>query len=86
MNVRTNLLLPRDLVEEVDRIAGPRGRSRFFADAARRRLRQESGLRMVRETAGVLRAEDYPHWATSEDVVEWITDRRAEKTEPRDER
>ena len=86
MNVRTNLLLPRDLVEEVDRIAGPRGRSRFFADAARRRLQQESGLRMVRDTAGALRTEDYPHWATSEDVVRWISDRRSEKTEPRDER
>ena len=35
MNVRTNLLLPADLVAELDHVAGPRNRSRFVADAVR---------------------------------------------------
>ena len=35
MNVRTNLLLPKDLVDEVDRFAGQRGRSRYVAEALR---------------------------------------------------
>ena len=33
MSVRTNLLLSEDLVKEVDHIAGPRGRSRYVAEA-----------------------------------------------------
>ena len=35
MAVRTNLMLPPELVAEVDRIAGPRNRSRYVAEAVR---------------------------------------------------
>lgn len=81
MNVRTNLLLPKDLVEEVDRYAGPRGRSRYVAEALTERLRRDRLREAVRRTAGVLRADDYPHWATSEKVVEWVRQQRAEETD-----
>jgi metal-responsive CopG/Arc/MetJ family transcriptional regulator len=82
MTVRTNLLLPRELVEEVDRYAGPRGRSRYVAEALAARLRRDRLRDVVRRTAGVLKTEDYPHWATSEDVVAWVRERRAEVTDP----
>lgn len=82
MNVRTNLLLPDDLVAEVDRIAGPRNRSRYFAEAARKAIRRDQLREVVEQTAGALKAEDYPHWATSEDVVNWIRASRAEVTDP----
>lgn len=81
MNVRTNLLLPKALVEEVDRYAGPRGRSRYVAEALEARLRRDRLHGAVRATAGRLRAEDYPHWETPDKVVEWVRDRRAELTE-----
>lgn len=82
MHVRTNLLLPRDLVREVDRYAGPRGRSRYVAEALEARLRRDRLREAVEATAGVLRAEDYPHWATSEAVVDWVRELRAEVTHP----
>lgn len=82
MTVRTNLLLPKELVEEVDRYAGPRGRSRYVAEALAARIRRDRLRDVVRRTAGVLKAEDYPHWATSEDVVAWVRERRAEVTDP----
>jgi hypothetical protein len=82
MNVRTNLLLPEDLVREVDRIAGPRNRSRYFADAARKAIRRDQLREVVDRTAGVLKAEDYPYWATSDDVVAWVRASRAEVTDP----
>jgi hypothetical protein len=82
MNVRTNLLLPKDLVDEVDRFAGPRGRSRYVAEALQAKLRRDRLGELVRRTAGVWSAEDYPEFATSEMVVEWVRARRAEVTDP----
>ncbi len=82
MSVRTNLLLPDDLVEELDRVAGPRNRSRFVADAIRYKLRREKLRQAWGKSFGVLKAEDYPHWATSEQVVEWVRAIRAEETDP----
>ena len=82
MTVRTNLLLPKELVEEVDRYAGPRGRSRYVAEALVARLRRDRLREAVSRTAGALKAQDYPHWVTSEDVVAWVRERRAEVTDP----
>jgi len=82
MNVRTNLMLPEDLVAEVDRIAGPRNRSRYFAEAATSAVRRDQLREAVEQTAGALKLEDYPHWATSEDVLAWVRASRAEVTDP----
>lgn len=82
MTMRTNLVLPRALVDEVDRLAGPRGRSRYVADALTERLRRDRLRDAVEVTAGVLDPEDYPQWRTSEDVVAWVRERRAEDTDP----
>ena len=81
MNVRTNLLLPKDLVEEVDHFAGQRGRSRYVAEALRAKLRRDRLREAVARTAGVLRVEDYPEWSTSDKVVEWVRERRSEVTD-----
>jgi hypothetical protein len=80
MTVRTNLLLPKELVEEVDRFAGPRGRSRFVAEALAERIRRERLREVVETTAGAWR--DHPLFPTSEAVVEWVRARRAEETDP----
>jgi hypothetical protein len=80
MTMRTNLLLPKALVDEVDRYAGPRGRSRYVAEALEARLRRDRLRSAVSATAGRLRAEDYPYWNTPDKVVEWVRARRAELT------
>jgi metal-responsive CopG/Arc/MetJ family transcriptional regulator len=82
MNVRTNLLLPKELVEEVDHFAGERGRSRYVAEALRARLKRDRLKEAMEQTAGVLSAEEYPEWSTPEKVVEWVRARRAEVTDP----
>jgi len=82
MNVRTNLLLPKDLVDEVDRFAGARGRSRYVAEALRAKLKRDRLKEMIEKTAGVWTAAEYPEFATSEMVVEWVRARRAEVTDP----
>ncbi len=82
MNVRTNLLLPKELVDEVDHFAGARGRSRYVAEALRARLKRDHLKEMIEKTAGAWSAADYPEFATSEKVVEWVRARRAEATDP----
>lgn len=80
MNVRTNLLLPEDLVAEVDRIAGPRNRSRYFTEAARKAIRRDQLREVVEQTAGAWKVTDYPEFATSDDVAAWVRARRTEVT------
>ena len=82
--VATNLTLPRDLVRELDAVAGPRNRSAFVEEAVRYRLKRERLRRSIVETAGALAGKDYPHWATSEKVVEWVRQLRAEETDSGD--
>jgi hypothetical protein len=79
MTVRTNLLLPEDVVAALDRVAGPRGRSRYVADAVRDRLRRDERLAAAREAAGAWR--DHPLFPTSEAVADWVHLGRAEKTD-----
>ena len=80
MAVRTNLMLPPELVAEVDRIAGPRNRSRYVAEAVKARLRRDHLKEVWDRSFGILKAEDHPEWATSEMVVEWVRALRAEET------
>ncbi len=82
MAVRTNLMLPPDLVAEVDRIAGPRNRSRYVTEAVQARLRRDHLKEVWDRSFGILNAEDHPEWVTSEMVVEWVRALRAEETDP----
>lgn len=82
MNVRTNLLLPADLVDQLDRVAGPRGRSRYVAAAVRDRLLRDQRIADIRAAAGIWR--DHPLFPTSEAVVEWVRELRREETDAGD--
>ncbi len=84
MNVRTNLLLPEDVVAEVDHFAGPRGRSRYVTDALRAKLKRDRLREVVRETAGAWK--DHPDFPTAESVIAWVRDLRAEETDSEQER
>ena len=80
MTVRTNLLLPRELVEEVDHYAGPRGRSRYVAEALTERVRRDRLREAVMATAGAWKG--HPLFPTSEAVVAWVREGRAEEPDP----
>lgn len=78
MSVRTNLLLPEDVVAALDRVAGPRGRSRYVAEAVRERLDRDERLAAVSAAAGSW--QDHPLFPTSDAVMEWVRAGRAERT------
>jgi len=78
MTMRTNLVLPRELVKEADKYAGPRGRSRYVAEALAARVRRDRMRAVLEDTRGMWK--DHPLFPTSEAVVEWVRTGRAEKT------
>jgi hypothetical protein len=51
---RTNLTLPAPLLVEVDALAGPRGRSRYVAEAVAQRLKRDKLAAAIDATEGVL--------------------------------
>ena len=76
---RTNVTLPASLMAEVDRLAGPRGRSRYVADAVAQRVRRDTLGAAIRETAGIMRGE--PGWMSPDEVVRWVDELRSEETD-----
>ena len=54
MNVRTNLMLPEELVAAIDEVAGPRGRSRYVAEALERQIRRDRCTPAIKATAGAV--------------------------------
>ncbi len=70
--MRTHLILPQEMVKEVDELVGKRKRSKFVEEAVREKLRKETLLAAIRATAGIFSDQDHPEWATSEKAAEWV--------------
>ena len=51
MDKRIHIVLPEEVVKELDRIAGKRGRSHFIEEALSSRLRHERQMAAIREVA-----------------------------------
>jgi metal-responsive CopG/Arc/MetJ family transcriptional regulator len=76
---RTNLTLPKDLMAEVDELAGPRGRSRYVAEAVAARVKRDKLGKAIRDTAGILVGT--PYQMNRDQVTEWIEFLRTEETD-----
>jgi predicted transcriptional regulator len=76
---RTNLTLPEDLMAEVDKLAGPRGRSRYVAEAVAQRVKRDKLGKAIRETAGIMVGS--PGWMSPDEVVRWVDFLRSEETD-----
>ena len=76
---RTNLTLPEELLHEIDELAGPRGRSRYVAEAVAQRVKRDRLGRAIRETAGVMKGR--PGWMSPDEVVRWVDALRSEETD-----
>ena len=73
MTTRAHVVLPDDLIAELDELVGPRGRSEYIADALREKLLRERQRQALIASAGILADEDIPEWETSEAVIEWVS-------------
>jgi metal-responsive CopG/Arc/MetJ family transcriptional regulator len=77
--LRTNLMLPAELLREVDELAGPRGRSRYVAEAVGQRLRRDRLRRAVEASAGVFNGTQDS--MSRDEVTAWVDELRAEVTD-----
>ena len=76
MKTKAHLVLPRDILEEVDQIAGKRKRSLFIAEATREKLQRERFLRTLEETQGTWKDKNHPALRTARDMELFVSNKR----------
>ena len=75
--MRMHIELDDDLVAQVDRIAGPRGRSGFVRTAVERAVRQEMSWAAIEAAAGAIDDEGHD-W--DDDPAAWVREQRRADT------
>jgi hypothetical protein len=58
--IRTHIVFPKELIEAVDRLVGPRKRGSFLVQAVEEKIGRERVGRALTTTAGFLAGETHP--------------------------
>jgi len=66
--IRTNIILPKDLLEKISKVAGKRQRSRFIAEAVREKLKRIELQKTLERAAGIWKQENHPELKKSVDL------------------
>jgi hypothetical protein len=77
-HVRTHFIAPKELIEEVDKLVGPRRRTEFFIKATAAMLKREKLLRLTREVMKLPPDGGIPEWDTPESTAKWLREGRAD--------
>jgi hypothetical protein len=80
--VRTNVTLPADVLEEIDELAGPRGRSAYVAEAVLARVKRDRLRRVLDDTHGA--AVGHSQWKDADEAYRWV--RALREDQVRDDR
>lgn len=75
--VRAHFTTSQELINEVDRLVGPRRRSEFLNEAAKEKIERAKLLKTTRSMLS-LPPVDEPEWSTPEAVAKWLHELRAE--------
>lgn len=72
--VRTHVVMPAEMVKEIDEVFGGRNRSRFIVEAVEKELRRLK----LRRSLDAFQMEDgeFPPWDTTESTIEWVRELR----------
>jgi hypothetical protein len=73
---RAHVLLPDDLLREIDSLVGPRGRSAFLVETARTEVRRQKLLQFLDGKDPAWKEEDHPELSGGADA--WVRKVRAE--------
>lgn len=73
---RAHIVLPEELVQEIDKIAGSRGRSAFLADLAKREIKRQQLLEILKSKEPIWKDED--HLELKGGASAWVRKMRAE--------
>ena len=72
---RAHVVLSADLVREIDKIAGSRGRSAFLADLARREIKRLNLLEFFKRKGPIWKDEDHPE--LKDGAAAWVRKTRS---------
>lgn len=75
---QTQIALPTDLVNQIDKLVGVRRRRQFLLEAVAEKLRHEERLTAFLAVAGALKDEDIPGWETPDATSAWVRSLRRE--------
>ena len=67
---RAHILIPSDLLREIDALVGPRGRSAFLLETARQEVKRRKLLRFLKSDEPAWKEEDHPELAGGAD--NWV--------------
>jgi len=73
---RAHIVIPADLLREIDAIVGPRGRSAFLLETAREEVRRRKLLRFLESDDPAWSERDHPELGKAS--AEWVRQLRAE--------
>jgi hypothetical protein len=73
---RAHIVLPQELIEEIDSVVGPRGRSAFLVETARAELRRRKLLSFLGDDQPAWNDKDHPEMASGSDA--WVRRVRSE--------
>ncbi len=73
---RAHIVLPDDLIAEIDSAVGPRGRSAFLVETARAELRRRNLLSFLRSDRPAWQEHDHPELASGS--AAWVRKIRKE--------
>jgi metal-responsive CopG/Arc/MetJ family transcriptional regulator len=76
MKTKAHLVLPREILQEVDQIAGKRKRSLFIAEATLEKLQRERFLGTLEETQGAWSNKNHSDLKTARDMEQFVSDKR----------
>lgn len=76
---RAHVILPIDLVADIDKLVGKRGRSAFLTEVARDEIMRRRQRDALRQSAGAWRDADHPELQQGSDA--WVRQMRAESDE-----
>src|SRR6202140_1361290 len=73
---RAHILIPSDLLREIDTLVGPRGRSAFLLETARQEVRRRKLLRFLESQQPAWQDQDHPDMNANS--AEWVRQLRRE--------
>ncbi len=79
--MRAHIVIPKDLVADVDHLVGARHRSEFITEAVAEKLARERLRRAAHKLGGSLADKHIPGWESTESAADWVRFLRRESDE-----
>jgi hypothetical protein len=77
--IRAHVVLPAELAREIDKLAGPRGRSTFLVETAEKEVKRRKMLSFLEDDSLAWRDENHPDVAAV-GAAEWVHRLRREQS------